>query len=185
MTDVKNQMRGRRSKTAGDTFEKWISDACQYYDNLDIAIIEKTPEPMKPIRPYGERYRQQYIAYFVKSAQPDYKGMLCDGTSIMFEAKHTDNERIKQNRVTDTQWENLDKYEKYGAHCYILVSLGLVNFYRVPWNIWKEMKSLFGHKYMTNQELEPYRIEFNHHLLFLEGVELQDEDYEKRAVTGD
>ena len=47
------------------------------------------------------------------------------------------------------------------------------------------MKSLFGHKYMTNQELEPYRIEFNHHLLFLEGVELQDEDYEKRAVTGD
>ena len=95
----------------------------------------------------------------------------------MFEAKHTDNDRIKQNVITDNQWKNLDLYEGFGAHCYVMVSLGLAKFYRVPWNIWKQMKKLFGHKFMTEQELEPYRLQERQCIIFiLEGVELKDKN---------
>ena len=120
--------------------------------------------------------------YYEKKGQPDYKGVLCDGTGIMFEAKHTDSDRINQNVVTDTQWESLDIYEQFGAHCYVMVSLGLVKFYRVPWKIWKQMKKRFGHKFMTEQELEPYRLpERQCTILILEGVELKDENTENRT----
>lgn len=98
----------------------------------------------------------------------------------MFEAKHTDSDRINQNVVTDTQWQSLDIYEKFGAHCYVMVSLGLKNFYRVPWGVWKRMKGLFGHKFMTEQDLEGFRLQEKQcTILILEGVELKDEDTKK------
>lgn len=122
--------------------------------------------------------------YYEKKGQPDYKGILCDGTGIMFEAKHTDGDRIRQNVVTDTQWESLDIYEKFGAHCYVMVSLGLTKFYRVPWATWKKMKELFCHKFMTEQELEPYRLQEKQcTILILEGVELKDENTENGACN--
>lgn len=95
----------------------------------------------------------------------------------MFEAKHTDSDRISQGVVTDTQWKNLDIYEQFGARCYVMVSIRLERFYRVPWDVWKRMKELFGHKYMKEQELLPYRLqERQQTILILEGVELNSED---------
>lgn len=46
------------------------------------------------------------------------------------------------------------------------------------------MKELFGHKFMTEQELEPYRLQEKQcTILILEGVELKDENTENRAGT--
>ncbi len=132
MSDPRRQLIGRRSKAVGEAFERWITNACEFYLRNGWAYIEKTP---------------------------DYKGILCDGSGIMFEAKHTDSDRINQNVVTDTQWKSLDIYERFGAHCYVMVSVGLMKFYRVPWDVWKNMKELFGHKFMTEQELELYRLQ--------------------------
>ena len=44
------------------------------------------------------------------------------------------------------------------------------------------MKELFGHKFMTEQELAPYRLQEKQcTILILEGVELKDENTENRA----
>ena len=181
MPDPKRQMIGKRSRASGAAFERWLSDACEFYLRNGWAYIEKTPEPFHIT---GKSKDGVVRGYYEKKGQPDYKGVLCDGTGIMFEAKHTDSDRIHQNVVTDTQWESLDIYEQFGAHCYVMVSLGLVRFYRVPWEIWKRMKVLFGHKFMTEQELEPYRLpEEQCTILILEGVVLKDEDTENRAGT--
>lgn len=175
MSDLKKQVIGRRNKAAGEMFEKWINDSCEFYYTQGIASIEKTPEPMRPLRPYGDRSRGQYIACFVKQAQPDFKGVLCDGSCIIFDAKHTDLDKISQNAVTETQWETFNRYAKLGAKCYIVVSIRMEKFFRVPWDIWKSMKELFGHKYMNETELEPYQIYQKYcKILFLEGVELNE-----------
>lgn len=177
MADSRRQITGLRNRADGDTFERWISNACDYYRSKGIAHIEKTPEPMRPIQPYGDRKRGQYIAIFEKAAQPDYKGILCDGTGIMFEAKHTSTEKMQQNVVSEVQWKNLDLYEKYGAHCYVMVSMNLKRFYRVPWDVWKRMKELYGRKYMNDSDLKPYELKVKQcTILILEGVELRDED---------
>lgn len=177
VADPRKQIIGRRSKAAGETFERWISSACDFYLRNGWAHIEKTPEPFHIT---GKDRNGVVTGYYEKKGQPDYKGILCDGTGIMFEAKHTDSDRINQSVVTDKQWENLDIYEKFGAHCYVMVSLGLTKFYRIPWDIWKRMKELFGHKFMTEQELEKFRLrEKQCTILILEGVELKDEDTKK------
>ena len=181
MPDPRRQIIGRRSKASGEAFERWLSDACEFYLRNGWAHIEKTPEPMKPIKALG---KGKFIACFTEKGQPDYKGVLCDGTGIMFEAKHTDSDRINQNVITDTQWESLDIYEQFGAHCYVMVSVKLMNFYRVPWDIWKKMKELFGHKFMKEPELEPYRLkEKQCTILILEGIELKNENTENRVGT--
>jgi len=181
MPDPRRQLVGRRSKASGETFERWISNACEFYLQNGWAHIEKTPEPFHIT---GKDRDGTVKGYYEKKGQPDYKGILCDGTGIMFEAKHTDSDRIKQNVVTDTQWKSLDIYEKFGAHCYVMVSLGLTKFYRVPWATWKKMKELFCHKFMTEQELEPYRLQEKQcTILILEGVELKDENTENGACN--
>ncbi len=179
--DPWRQVIGRRSKAAGETFERWLSEACGFYLQNGWAHIEKTPEPFHIT---GKGRDGVVHGYYEKKGQPDYKGILCDGTGIMFEAKHTDSDRIHQDVVTDAQWKNLDVYERFGAHCYVMVSIRLEKFYRVPWGIWKQMKGLFGHKYMSEQELEAYRLkEKQFTILILEGVELKDDDTKSGAGT--
>lgn len=176
MGNIKKQLAGKRSKAAGEAFEKLLTAACEHYRAENRACIEKTPEPMRPISPYGDRRQGRYIACFVKTAQPDFKGILRDGTGIMFEAKHTDTDRIRQEVITETQWKNLDSYERFGAKCYVMVSVELKDFYRVPWSIWKKMKEQFGHRYMNKEELQPYRIVMGKGILdFLKEAEEHEE----------
>lgn len=176
----RQQITGTRNRASGELFERWLSAACEFYWKQGVACIEKTPEPMKPIRPYGSRSTGQFIACYTRQAQPDFKGALCDGTCIIFDAKHTDSNRIQQGAVTERQWELFDRYELMGAKCYVVVSIGMERFYRIPWDIWKRMKELFGHKYMMDgRELTPYHIpDRNCTVLFLEGIELRDENTE-------
>lgn len=112
----KAQIIGRNSKKSGETFERWISTACKFYLNKGFAHIEKTPEPFHIT---GKDMNGVVRGYYEKKGQPDYKGVLCDGTGIMFEAKHTDSDRIKQSVTTETQWESLDIYEQFGAYCFL------------------------------------------------------------------
>lgn len=176
MTSPNRSLIGRRNRQSGEMFEKWLEDSCEFYFSQGVACIDKTPEPMKPLKPYGDRKMGQYIACFTKKAQPDFKGALCDGSCIVFDAKHTDTDKIQKGAVTEKQWETFDRYEKMGARCYIVVSLGMNEFFRVPWNVWKSMKEMFGHRYMTLKELTPYQVIQKYcKILFLEGVELHED----------
>lgn len=170
---VDNSIRGRVNRKAGLIFEKFIEEACFTYELQGIAYIQKTPEPMTPIKPYGNRKEGKFIACYTKQAQPDFKGTLKGGRSVLFDAKHTINDRIQQSVVTEKQWEMFDKSDAMGAYCWVVVSLEDRDYYRVPWQTWKNMKQEFGHLYMSRQELEPYRIPCRGmEVLFLEGVEL-------------
>ncbi|MBO5610609.1 MAG: Holliday junction resolvase RecU [Eubacterium sp.] len=169
-------IQGRRSRAFGEIFETRIGHALDRYADLDVACIQKTPEPFRVIRNIGNG---RFEGFYEKKGQPDFKGCLCDGTAIVFEAKHTDSDRIQQSVVTDMQTFYFNKYEKLGARCYVMVSLGLSTFYRVPWDVWKGMKEKFGHKYMNADDLQLYKLkETNGFIQLLEGIELKGEDNE-------
>lgn len=151
-------IQGKRNRAMGLKFEDIVNEACEHYKSLDIAYIEKTPEPMRVIGIINRKLGH-FKAIFQKQAQPDYKGTMNGGQSVVFEAKSTSAERIEQNAVTEEQWEALDKHEAMGAWAFVLVQLGN-RFYRVRWSDWKNMKQLFGHKYMNAADLEPYEVEY-------------------------
>lgn len=153
---MRAQLAGRRSKVAGEHFESMISAACDYYRDRGLAKIEKTPEPMKPL--CAKNKKGQFLACYTKQAQPDYGGTLKGGRSIYFEAKHTDDDRIEQRRLTQEQSDDLEAHHRLGALTFILVSFSLCDFYRVPWPVWRDMAEIFGRKYVRQVDLEPYEV---------------------------
>lgn len=165
---------GARSRAEGAGFEAIISSACDYYRAIGRADIEKTPEPMKPLG--GADRAGRFLACYTKQAQPDYKGILKGGRAINFEAKHTDSDRMTADRVSDAQALRLSRTESLGGVAFVLCSFYGRDFYRVPWPVWRDMKRLFGRKYITPADLAEYRIRVAAPgvLLFLEGVEIRE-----------
>lgn len=147
---------GAKARNNGNHFEELLDRACIRYKALKLAYIEKTPEPMKPLNSPNER--GQFLACFTKHAQPDYKGTLKGGRAIVFEAKHTDANRIDQLRVTEDQAAALTRHESMGALCFILVSFRFENFYAVPWSVWRDMKGQFGKVSANEDDLLPYMV---------------------------
>lgn len=165
--NIENYYRGKKNKAQGDFFEQLIDKACIFYKENKIAFIEKTPEPFKVTRPLGNG---KFEGFYAKEGQPDYKGVLAGGRAVVFEAKHTSTNKILQDAVKEHQASSLDTHQDFGALCFILVSMG-DGFYRVPWDHWKNLKGLYGHKYLSPEEIEKYKVRFKGNVLFLDGLE--------------
>ena len=147
---------GGIAKARGKQFESRIDDSFAYYAQKGFAIIEKTPEPMHPTKNLGNG---KFIAYYEKQAQPDYKGTIKGGRTVMFEAKFTDADRMEQSRVLQSQQDYMDRHQALGARCFVIAGFSSGMVYCVPWDIWKTMKDHFGRKYVTEADLEKYQVQ--------------------------
>jgi len=164
------QQRAMQSRQNGALFERMIDASLKWYASRGDAHIEKTPEPMKPLRPPNQR--GQFLACYTKQAQPDYKGTLKGGRSIVFEAKHSESDKIDYGRLTEEQRDGLEAHYQLGAFAGVLVSLGMTDFYMVPWEIWRRMTEIYGRKHMKDYELERYRVPFYGGVIkLLDGIE--------------
>ncbi|HEY5555884.1 Holliday junction resolvase RecU [Acetobacterium sp.] len=148
--ETRNKMQGYRSRCIGKSFETIIEQACSAYAIKGFALIEKTPEP---IRVLSSLKKGRFTACFEKKAQPDFKGIICNGTMVCFEAKATEKDRILKNRVSDVQGDYLERLRRMGAVVFILVSFNLENCYRVPWEIWRDMELHLEHKFIKEDEM--------------------------------
>lgn len=169
LKNVQRSQQGLQSRRAGENFESMIDASLKWYELRGVACIEKTPEPMKPLR--RPNRQGQFLACYVKAGQPDYKGTLTGGRSVVFEAKHTESEKIEASRLTAEQNEKLRTHHKLGAAVFVVVSFGLQAFYRIPWEVWENMRDIYGHKHMKQPECEPYRVPYIAGVIkLLEGV---------------
>ena len=155
MAQNQNRLRGAQNRARGKRFEERIELALRGYERRGEAVIEKTPEPMRVLRELGGG---RFAACFEKMAQPDYKGVLRGGQAVVFEAKYTGTERLLQSRVTVEQAERMDAYAAAGAWCFIAAGFGSGAVYRIPWAVWRAMPERFGRRYVTQRELEPFRV---------------------------
>ena len=58
------------------------------------------------------------------------------------------------------------------AIAFVLVSVSLTDFYRVPWPVWRDMAEIYGRKYMTHAELSCYEVPATAGFIkFLHGIE--------------
>lgn len=156
MTSSEKQLTGSRSRASGAAFEKLIETSCEVYKNRKLAYIEKTPEPMRPIS--GADRQGKFTAIYTAPAQPDYKGTLSGGRAVVFEAKHTDSDTMKQERVTPAQAEALRIHYELGALCFVLISIK-DRYFAIPWEVWDNMKQVYGRKYITASDVKEYEVE--------------------------
>lgn len=149
---------GARSRIAGGIFENQIEGSLRWHEERGILKATKTPEPMKPLGKPNKK--GQFLACYVKHAQVDFSGTMRGGRSVRFEAKQTDTEKFERKRLTDEQMKDLRGHEKLGALCFVLCCFGYDRYYRVPWGVWENMKTIYGRQYVTEEDLKQYRIPY-------------------------
>jgi len=154
--DPRNQLRGKINQAKGKQFEGRLDTSFAYYKDKGFAIIEKTPEPMRVTKDLGNG---KFIAYFEKKAQPDYKGTIKGGRTIMYEAKFTSSDRMEQTRVKREQADYMSQHQRLGARCFVVAGFATGEVYCIPWDVWTDMKARFGRKYVTEQDIEQYRVQ--------------------------
>ena len=155
MSNPKRRYNGAVNKARGRRFEERLDLAFEYAKAKGYAYIEKTPEPLRPIKSFENG---KFIAVYEHKAQPDYKGVLAGGKCVVIEAKFTSTDRIDQTRVTRNQAEQLERYSRLGAACYVITGFASGNVYLIRWETWQNMKDAFGHKYATEDDLKARRV---------------------------
>lgn len=151
---VKNpnrQLQGKINHALGENFETIVESICSYYEANNLAKIEKTPEPMKVLKHIDNG---SFQATFTKAAQPDFKGCIKGGRTVVFDAKFTNADRIRYQVLSDYQRETLLYYNDLGAISFVLVGFSDGSIYRIEIETWNNMKQLFGRKYILKQELD-------------------------------
>lgn len=162
---LKRQYKNRVNNAQGQHFEREILAGCRMYEHHGIATIDKTPEPF---RVTSKNHRTgEFTGRFSTHAQPDFQGTLHGGRSIMFEAKRTSKDRITRNVLTDTQMEILEKHNRLGALCGVCICIQ-DDFFFIPWNVWRDMKEMYGRQYLKAEDIEEYKVRFDGAVHFLD-----------------
>ena len=113
----------RAINKAKEELRQYVDRSFDYYAMKGLAIVDKTPEPMQIVKPLGGG---KFVAFFAKHAQPDYKGTLRGGRTVVMEAKYTATDRLEQGRVKEGQADYLTRHQQLGALCYVIAGFDRV-----------------------------------------------------------
>lgn len=149
------QLQGKINRELGKNFEEQIEAISEMYRLNKLAIIEKTPEPMKILKHIEDG---RFEAVFTKSAQPDFKGVIKGGRTVVFDAKFTESSKITYQALSDHQREVLMKYDELGAMAFVLVGFSDGSIYKIDIKTWVNMQGIFGHKHIKQEELEKIKL---------------------------
>lgn len=180
---ILDSWQGKKNNAQGHFFEGFIKTACTIYKQKGIAYVEKMPEPFMVLE---KRDRGIFKGRFIAHAQPDFMGTLRGGRSVCFEAKYTATDKLAQTVLTTEQWYSLERHWEAGAKAGACAGIGSVYAF-IPWAVWRSMKDIYGRKYMTAEDMEPYRVKFNGACMFLDPLhpeEMEGADwYAARAAV--
>lgn len=152
----------RSSRKNGRVFEDMIERACKFYEDAGLARITKIPEARRVVGRTGGRASLMICANAAK-ADPDFMGSVApDGKCMVFDAKHTDKGKILLNALTDNQRDIMAAHEKCGARCFVAVSFGFEKYYMIPYDMWRDMKRVFGRQYILpdDEQIQAYSVPF-------------------------
>lgn len=144
--------RGRLNRKEGAEFEKLIERSCEYYREKGIALIEKTPEPIRILTKVDNH--GTFKACFIKQAQPDFKGTLKGGKAIVFDAKCTSTDKINVSVLSTEQEKDLLMHNRLGAWAGVILCYSFKTFVMMPILTFTAAREHNGHKWWTADEAE-------------------------------
>lgn len=109
-----------KSQIIGKCFEERVKLVCEMYRKRGVAVIDKTPEPIRQLGKMDSHGR--FKACYEKKAQPDFKGVH-KGVPICFDAKATESERFSLSNILPWQVEYLNDFRKAGGDAFILLKI--------------------------------------------------------------
>lgn len=130
MTYTKDRSKANRGKPFED-FLLFVHDA---YQRKGTAVVHKVPTEFIPLRDSAGRIFNVKVE---RKSCVDYLGRY-GPTPVAVEAKHTEDDRIRFDRVEDHQADYMDDWVRDPqAVGIVLISFSLRRFFAVPWPAWK------------------------------------------------
>lgn len=125
----------------GRPFEELLKVAHERYQAKGVACVHKVPTEFLPIRDGHGRIVSCKVE---EKSCVDYLGRYYN-VPVAVEAKHTDDKRIRFDRVEPHQADYMDDFCKNPAAVgLVAVSFGLRRFFAVPWQFWKEARDVWA-----------------------------------------
>ncbi len=103
----------------GSALEDLINISNEKYLSAGLAIVQKIPTPIKPIR-IDKETRQITLAYFDQKSTVDYMGIV-QGIPICFDAKETASDTYSINNIHEHQVEFMENFEKQKGIAFIIL----------------------------------------------------------------
>lgn len=141
----------------GSTLEELINRTNEQYREKGLALIQKIPTPITPVRMDKEN-RHITLAYFEQRSTVDYIGAV-QGIPVCFDAKECSAGTFPLANVHPHQVEFMRAFEKQGGIAFFLIFYSSENlFYYLPLRdlmvFWSRMEE-GGRKSFRREELNP------------------------------
>ena len=170
----------------GSTLEEFINHTNERYTEMGLALIQKIPTPITPVK-IDQESRHITLAYFDKISTVDYIGAV-QGIPVCFDAKECKADTFPLQNVHEHQILFMRDFEAQGGIAFLLIHFTSVDRYMyLPFrrlaDFWNRAK--LGHeKHFRLEELdEEYELFCKgYYLNYLEGIQ---KDLLSRDESGD
>ena len=160
----------------GSTLEEMINRSNEQYREKGLALIQKIPTPITPIK-ISRDTRQITLAYFEQKSTVDYMGAV-QGIPVCFDAKECKEDSFPLANVHEHQIQFMEEFEKQNGLSFLIIFYSSRNlFYYLPF---RELKKFWdrgkngGIKRFRFEELDlSYLLPEHSGILvpFLEGIQ--------------
>ncbi|MBC7959511.1 MAG: Holliday junction resolvase RecU [Vallitaleaceae bacterium] len=125
----------------GSALEEMINLTNDQYREHGLALIQKVPTPIKPVKLDGENGHIS-LAYFEKRSTVDYIGVV-QGIPICFEAKETTKEGLPLQNIHEHQITFMADFERQEGVAFIIVFFAKYSeYYYLPFETLKSYVSI-------------------------------------------
>ena len=160
----------------GSTLEEFINRTCEQYREKKLAVIQKIPTPITPVK-IDKESRHITLAYFEKKSTVDYIGAV-QGIPVCFDAKECHSNQFPLQNIHQHQVDFMGEFEGQGGIAFLILFFTRRNElyylrYEDMLRFWERGQS-GGRKHFTLEELNPeYFFTSGHGFLvpFLEGLQ--------------
>lgn len=103
----------------GSTLEEFINHTNERYMELQLALIQKIPTPITPVK-IDQSNRHITLAYFDKISTVDYIGA-AQGIPVCFDAKECKADSFPLQNVHEHQLQFMDRFEGQSGVSFLLI----------------------------------------------------------------
>ena len=111
----------------GSSFEEMINHTNEVYREKSLALIQKIPTPITPVK-FDQQSRHITLAYFDQQSTVDYIGAV-QGIPVCFDAKECAKQTFPLQNVHAHQVEFMQQFEEQDGIAFFLISYTKENIY--------------------------------------------------------
>ena len=167
----------------GSALEELINHSNEKYRNLGLALIQKVPTPITPVK-MGKNSGQISLAYFNEKSTVDYIGVV-QGIPVCFDAKECSSDTFPVHNIHEHQVKFMQDFERQGGRAFIIADfVGHNEIFYIPYNdiikFWNRAKE-GGRKSFTYEEINKQFKIRSHNGIMVHYIEMIQKDLDMRV----